>query len=70
MPYGFAKSFFMGIRISKRGYALRDNRARATAFGLGKSALRSNRAIVTAFGLEQSALRSNRAIVTEQLTTK
>ena len=47
MPYGFAKSFFMGIRISKRGYALRDNRAIGTEFGLEQSALRSNRAIVT-----------------------
>ncbi len=70
MPYGFAKSFFMGIRISKRGYALRDNRVEKTEFGLEQSALRSNRAIGTEFGLEQSALRSNRAIVTEQLTTK
>lgn len=62
MPDGFAKSFFMGIRISKRICALRSNRAIRMAFGLGESAVRSNRAIGTEFGLGQSALRSNRAI--------
>ena len=36
MPDGFAKSFFMGIRISKRICALRSNRAIGTEFGLGK----------------------------------
>ena len=70
MPDRFAKSFFMGIRISKRICALRSNRAIGMEFGLGKSALRSNRAIGTEFGLGKSALRSNRAIGTEQLTTK
>lgn len=70
MPDGFAKSFFMGIRISKRICALRSNRAIGTEFGLEQSALRSNRARATEFGLGKSALRSNRAIVTEQLTTK